>query len=90
MAVYDTLCGAKLFRASPAVRSLFQQRFVTRWLCDVEILARWIHVCRTTPLRPVEEIVYEFPLQKLRDVTGSKVRPSCSVENLQSPVYIEG
>jgi dolichyl-phosphate beta-glucosyltransferase len=76
LAVYDTQCGAKLFRASPAVQSLFQQRFVTRWLFDVEILARWIRACRTMPLRPVEEIVYEFPLQEWHDVAGSKVRPS--------------
>jgi dolichyl-phosphate beta-glucosyltransferase len=76
MAIYDTQHGAKLFRASPAVQSLFHQRFVTRWLCDVEILARWIHVCRTTPLRPMEEIVYEIPLKEWHDVAGAKVRPS--------------
>jgi dolichyl-phosphate beta-glucosyltransferase len=76
VAIYDTQCGAKLFRTSPAVQCLFQQPFVTRWLFDVELLARWLQARRRTPLRPLEEIVYEVPLQEWRDVAGSKVRPS--------------
>jgi dolichyl-phosphate beta-glucosyltransferase len=76
VAIYDTQCGAKLFRTSPTVQFLFQQPFVTQWLFDVELLARWIQARRRTPLRPLEEIVYEVPLQEWRDVAGSKVRPS--------------
>jgi dolichyl-phosphate beta-glucosyltransferase len=75
VAVYDTQCGAKLFRTSPEVRALFQQPFVTQWLFDVELLARWIRDSRRMPLRPVEAVVYEYPLQAWRDVAGSKVRP---------------
>jgi dolichyl-phosphate beta-glucosyltransferase len=74
VAIYDTQCGAKLFRTSPEVQSLFQRPFVTRWLFDVELLAHWMHACRRTSLRPVEEIVYEFPLQEWHDVAGSKIR----------------
>jgi len=73
--VYDTQCGAKLLRASPMIQALFQQPFITRWLLDIEILARLVHrVRRGSGLRPVEEVVYEFPLLEWRDVTGSKVR----------------
>jgi dolichyl-phosphate beta-glucosyltransferase len=75
LGIYDTQCGAKLFRASPALRSLFQAPFLTRWLFDVEILARLIHARRGTRLPQVEDILYEFPLHAWHDVAGSKVRP---------------
>jgi hypothetical protein len=75
LSVYDTQCGAKLFRASPMIRSLFQQPFMTRWLLDIEILARLIQQTRRdTGLRRVEEVLYEFPLCEWRDAAGSKVK----------------
>jgi dolichyl-phosphate beta-glucosyltransferase len=73
--VYDTQCGAKLFRASPLVQALFQQPFMTRWLFDVEIIARLIQACRRDNLAPPSALVYEFPLHTWHDVAGSKVRP---------------
>lgn len=38
-AVYDTQCGAKLFSKS-AAEKLFNDKFLSSWLFDVEILAR--------------------------------------------------
>jgi glycosyltransferase involved in cell wall biosynthesis len=73
--IYDTQCGAKLFRVCPLVRSLFQQPFMTRWLFDVEITARLIQTCRRDNLRPPKDLIYEFPLQTWSDVAGSKVKP---------------
>jgi dolichyl-phosphate beta-glucosyltransferase len=73
--IYDTQCGAKLFRVSPLICSLFQQPFTTRWLFDVEIVARLIQACRRNNLRPPQDLVYEFPLQTWHDVAGSKVKP---------------
>jgi len=75
LGIYDTQCGAKLFRASPAMQALFQEPFLTRWLFDVEILARLIRARRGMRLPPVEDIIYEFPLHAWHDVAGSKVRP---------------
>ena len=73
--IYDTQCGAKLFRVCPLTRSLFQQPFMTRWLFDVEIIARLIQICRHDKLLPPEDVIYEFPLQTWTDVAGSKVKP---------------
>ena len=60
--IYDTQCGAKLFRASAEFCSLFQAPFRTRWVFDVEFLARLIVVRRETNQPPIDETVYEFPL----------------------------
>jgi dolichyl-phosphate beta-glucosyltransferase len=73
--IYDTQCGAKLFRASPVVHSLFQQPFTTRWLFDVEIIARLIQTCQRDNLAPPSALIYEFPLHTWHDVAGSKVTP---------------
>ena len=73
--IYDTQCGAKLFRVSPVVQSLFQEPFLDRWLLDVELIARLILERRGTGLVQAEEMIYEFPLDKWRDVPGSKVKP---------------
>ena len=72
--IYDTQCGAKLFRASERMHSVFREPFLTRWLLDVEILARLLAAERTGSLPPTEEVVYELPLRRWHDVAGSKVR----------------
>jgi dolichyl-phosphate beta-glucosyltransferase len=71
--VYDTQCGAKLFRTSPAINALFQQPFHSRWIFDVEIIARLIQARRGQELRQADQVIYEFPLMKWRDIPGSKL-----------------
>ena len=73
LAVYDTQCGAKLFRVSPTIRALFERPFLSRWIFDVEILARLIQARRGMPLRRTEQAILELPLQVWRDIPGSKV-----------------
>ncbi len=70
--VYDTQCGAKLFRAEALTRRVFQEPFRTRWIFDVEILARMTRYQRLTTGLGIEELVYEFPLLQWQDVIGSK------------------
>ncbi|MCX6247700.1 MAG: glycosyltransferase [Bacteroidetes bacterium] len=67
--VYDTQCGAKLFTRSLA-GSVFQTPFITRWLFDVEILARIIGICGRDK---VEQVVRELPVTSWIDKGGSKV-----------------
>jgi dolichyl-phosphate beta-glucosyltransferase len=71
--VYDTQCGAKLFRASAEMYSLFERPFSSRWIFDVEILARLIQARRGKELPQPEQVIYEFPLLEWRDVPGSKL-----------------
>lgn len=72
--IYDTQCGAKIFRVGAATRVLFGEPFCTRWVFDVEILARFIRLCGYN-MELVQNSIYEFPLQEWRDVAGSRVRP---------------
>jgi len=72
--VYDTQCGAKLLRVTPALGGLLAPRFLTRWVFDVELLARFERASRGSEIK-VEERIYELPLLRWRDVPGSKVRP---------------
>jgi hypothetical protein len=73
--VYDTQCGAKLFRNGPELRELFREPFLSTWLFDVEILARRIAQGRAGGRRPAREVIQEVPIQEWTDVTGSKLRP---------------
>jgi glycosyltransferase involved in cell wall biosynthesis len=70
--VYDTQCGAKLFRASAQVRRLFEDPFVARWIFDVEILARLV---RGQGGRggAAASAICEHPLMCWNDVAGSKL-----------------
>ncbi len=73
--VYDTQCGAKLFRVTPAVKSIWAQPFISRWLFDVEILFRFLHAFPSGDEGgEAKEALYELPLEAWRDVGGSKLR----------------
>jgi glycosyltransferase involved in cell wall biosynthesis len=71
MPVYDTQCGAKMFVASEAVELAFRDQFISRWVFDVEILARL--VCRSDVNPRVA--ICEYPLFEWHDVKGSKIKP---------------
>lgn len=74
LSVYDTQCGAKFFRATPALEAAVAEPFLSRWIFDVELLGRLMTGTPTVPpLR--EDQVVEEPLLSWRDVPGSKLRP---------------
>lgn len=74
MPVYDTQCGAKLFRVSKDLREVLSRPFVSRWVFDVEMLMRLSKIRSRDGGRPAVSSVFEFPLQQWMDVGGSKVK----------------
>jgi len=75
LAIYDTQCGAKVFRATPLVRRLFEEPFSTGWIFDVELLARLVALHRRGEAPDPASLIYEFPLHAWCEVGGSKVVP---------------
>jgi glycosyltransferase involved in cell wall biosynthesis len=75
LAVYDTQCGAKLFRASSELARVLATPFMSRWIFEVEMIAR-LAAGRAPGDRAVAERIYELPLVRWTDVKGSKVKPT--------------
>jgi glycosyltransferase involved in cell wall biosynthesis len=71
VAVYDTQCGAKIFRATDSIERVFRRPFQSRWIFDVEILARYLS--DRSP-EDAESRIYELPLTEWTDVPGSKLK----------------
>lgn len=71
LAVYDTQCGAKLFRMTEGLRELFADPFLSRWIFDVEIIARLV---RQRGRDVAARAIYELPITEWHDVQGSKVK----------------
>ncbi len=69
--VYDSQCGAKVCRAEMA-GILFGTPFSSRWLFDVEVLAR----LRAHDRASIGAAAMEVPLARWRDVGGSRLRVS--------------
>ena len=75
--VYDTQCGAKVFRASARLRRILESPFVSRWIFDVELIARYLddRAGAATEPAPSSSRIYELALRTWEDAPGSKVRP---------------
>ena len=77
--IWDTQCGAKIFSRDIA-GEIFEQPFRTRWLFDVELLARLG--------KRLGLIVREYPLPEWSDIPGSKVGFRTFVELLSLPFVL--
>lgn len=68
--VYDTQCGCKIFTKKTA-ELIFQKKFISKWLFDVELFFRMIHLFgREKAIEKMEEI----PLKKWIEKKDSKVK----------------
>ena len=73
--VYDTQCGAKVFRRCDALSAATDRPFRSRWAFDVELLDRMLTGSDgVAPIRASE--LLEVPLHAWHDVSGSQMRLS--------------
>lgn len=80
LAVYDTQCGAKLFRAGEQMRQIFELPFLSRWIFDVEIIARFVN---QRGRDAAARAIYELPIRVWHDVKGSKVKSTDFIRALK-------
>jgi len=71
---YDTQCGAKIFRTMPHLKAIFDEPFSSRWLFDVEIIARLLSFSEKNSRLHPEHCIYELPLLDWREREGSNVK----------------
>jgi dolichyl-phosphate beta-glucosyltransferase len=85
--IYDTQCGAKLFRRSDALLAAVRDPFLSRWSFDVELLGRLLVGDPTA--QPLSEAqILEVPLRSWRDVPGSKLNPGAMAGALRELAQI--
>jgi glycosyltransferase involved in cell wall biosynthesis len=64
---YDTQSGFKIFAWSSQLEECLRDPFISRWLFEVEMLARWRNVTGK------DMVVWEEPLDHWHDVAGSRI-----------------
>ena len=70
--VYDTQCGAKVFRAGPSLDAALAEPFESRWVFDVELLGRLNRGSGGVSGLPASAFL-EVPLNEWHDVHGTKL-----------------
>ena len=85
--IYDTQCGAKLFRITPDLQRVLTQPFHSRWIFDVELLARFLDLHAHDPAY-APAAIYEFPLLVWHDVAGSRLRPGDFLKSIMELNHI--
>lgn len=83
--VYDTQCGAKVFRRTEPLREALVEPFRSRWVFDVELLARLV-AGHERSRRPMT--FFEVPLREWSDVGGSKLRVRSAAQAVADLVRI--
>ena len=77
--IYDTQCGAKVFRAGASIRNAVVQPFRSRWIFDVELIERLLSDGAT---------IVEFPLHAWSAVADSRLGASAYLLALRDGVRL--
>jgi len=80
----DTQCGAKMFRNSDVLAAVLQDRFRSRWIFDVELLARWRQL-QPYGAANLSSCLYELPLHAWYEIKGSKLK---ATDFLKAPLEL--
>jgi len=72
--VYDTQCGAKFFRNQAATELVFQRKFISRWIFDVEIIKHMVSIKVSNRDSEPGKRIYEMPLDRWEEIAGTKLR----------------
>lgn len=86
--VYDTQCGAKMLRVNAATATLFAAPFRSRWIFDVELIARYLRLPAAPGEAARRDRLYELVLPAWHDKPGSKLRWYDFVRAMVDVVYI--
>lgn len=77
--IYDTQCGAKLFRPTAQLRDALVQPFRAGWIFDVELLARLSRGYEGKGGSELADAIFEYPLHRWHDLPGSNLKLSAKV-----------
>ncbi len=80
----DTQCGAKIFHKD-VISLLFKEKFITKWLFDVEIFMR---MKKHFKISKAKELICEKPLKRWVHVDGSKLSMKDSIKIIGQLVQI--
>ncbi len=78
--VYDTQCGAKMWRPTATLQAVFATPFSSRWIFDVELLARYAQAF-AWDTGAISARIVEVPLMQWHEVSGSRLKSSDFVQS---------
>ena len=80
----DTQCGAKMFRRSAILSAVLHRPFLSRWIFDVELLARWRQLGEYGAAA-LGVCLYERPLDAWTEIKGSQLK---ATDFLKAPIEL--
>lgn len=79
LGIYDTQCGAKIF-TNDLAKKVFTDKFNVNWCFDIEIFFRLLKIF---PRENFDKYCLEFPLKSWKDVDGSKIKVTHTINVLK-------